>query len=156
MNRHDVAKLGQSRVAAELQRAGLTVAQAPHHREPYHLIARATLNTAPPRKVSRPIRVQAATESSFRVWRSWAEPHDLLLVYAWHVADPSEAVSYALTYREAEEIVKRLGWQDSWSWRVAGGYGTTNAEHHRVLRDLLAPYRMTPASWWDKVTRVPR
>ena len=156
MNRHDVAELGRSRVEADLQRAGLTVARAPQGDGPHHLIAQAALGTSPPRKIHRPIRVKAATESSFTVWRAWAQPPDLLLVYAWYVTEPAEAETYALTYPEAEEITRRLGWQSSPSWQVKGGYGTTKAAQHSVLSRLLAPYRMTPETWWTKVTRIAR
>jgi hypothetical protein len=153
MNKHDVAELGRGRVTTDLQRAGFTVVRAPQGDGPQHLIAQATLNTSPPRKISRPIRVKAATESSFTVWRAWAQPLDLLLVYTWYVTEPAEAVTYALTYPEAEEITRRLGWQSSRSWQQLGGYGTTSAAQHRPLCDLLAPYRMTPERWWEKVTR---
>jgi hypothetical protein len=76
--------------------------------------------------------VQAASESSFRVLRSWNTPSDVLLAYTWHVASPAESVTYALTYEEAVTIVERMGCHTSASWRVHGGYGTTSADQHPV------------------------
>ena len=156
MNRFEVAELGRSRVAVALQTAGFSVTRAPRDGEWCHLIAETPLDTSPPSTLRRRIHVQAATESAFRVWKVWGEKPGLLLAYVWYVAAPAEVEIYALEYPEAEAIVRRLGWASTRSWNDLGGYGTTKAAQHRVLSDLLAPYRMTPSSWWDKVTRVPR
>jgi len=87
--------------------------------------------------------------------RSWAAIPGLILVYTWHVSEATEAVSYALTYEEAEAIAERMGWTTTWVWRQrGGGYGTTKAEQNRRLRALLATHRMTPHTWWDTVTRL--
>ena len=154
LSRVDVADLGRSRVAAELQRAGLEVSSPTQRSEAAHLVARATLDTSSRRIVYRSIRVQAATQSSFRVLRSWSNPRDAILVYTWYVTDPDKSVSFALTYAEAERIVERMGWHTSASWRVYGGYGTTKAERNRRLRDLIDPYRMTAQAWRDKIAGV--
>jgi hypothetical protein len=154
LSRVDVADLGRSRVAAELQRAGLEVSRPAQRIDGAHLIAHAALGTISPRSVSRPIRIQAASQSSFRVLRAWSDPQDALLVYTWHVTDPTESVTFALTYAEAERIVERMGWHHSASWRVHGGYGTTKAEQNQQLRSLLEPYRMTAQTWRDKIAGV--
>jgi len=150
-----IASLGRDRVVAELEQARLEVERLPRLNERVHLIVRATLLGSPPRRVERPLHVQAAAASSFRIMRSWATIRGLILVYTWHVTEVLEAVSYALTYQEAEAIAERMGWTTTWAWRQrGGGYGTTKAEQNRRLRDLLAPHRMTPQTWWDKVTRL--
>jgi len=150
-----IATLGREHVVAALERAGLEVERLPRVNDRVHLVARATLGVSPVRRIERPLHVQASATSSFRVLRSWAAPPDLLLVYTWHVTETTEAVSYALTYQEAEAIAERMGWTTTWAWRQrGGGYGTTKAEQNRRLRDLLAPHRMTPQTWWDKVTRL--
>ena len=150
-----IATLGRDRVVAALEQAGLEVERLPRVNDRVHLVVRATLEGSPRRRVERPVHVQASATSSFRVLRSWAAIPGLLLVYVWHVTEAAEAVSHALTYREAEAIVERLGWTRTWAWRQRGGrYGTTKAEQHRRLRELLAPHRMTPHTWWDKVTRL--
>jgi len=150
-----IASLGRDRVVAELERAGVEVERLPRVNDRVHLVARATLEASPVRRVERPLHVQASATSSFRVLRTWAAIPDLLLVYTWHVTEVLEAVSYALTYAEAEAIAEQMGWTTTWAWRQrGGGYGTTKAEQNRRLRDLLAPHRMTPQTWWGKVTRL--
>ncbi|MGE3913826.1 MAG: hypothetical protein AB7K36_31070 [Chloroflexota bacterium] len=151
LNHVEVAELGRDRVIAELQQAGLAVSRPTQHQPGAHLIAYAELATTPPTTVPRPLRVQAASQSSFRVLRWWNNLERVILVYTWHVAAPDQSVSFALTYAEAAQIVERMGWHHSASWRVHGGYGTTNAEPNRRLRDLLEPYRMTPRAWRDKI-----
>ena len=148
-----IATLGRDRVVAVLEQAGLEVERLPRVNDRVHLVVRATLEASPIRRVERPLHVQASATSSFRIRRHWAAIPGLILVSIWHVTEAAEAVSYALTYREAEAIAERLGWTRTWTWRQrGGGYGTTKAEQNRRLRELLAPYRMTPRTWWDKVT----
>jgi len=150
-----IATLGRDRVVAALEQAGLEVERLPRVNDRVHLVVRATLGVSPIRRIERPVHVQASATSSFRVLRRWAAIPGLILVYIWHVTEAAEAVSYALTYQEAEAIAEQLGWTNTWAWRQrGGGYGTTKAEQNRRLRELLAPYRMTPRTWWARVTRL--
>jgi hypothetical protein len=68
----------------------------------------------------------------------------LILAYVWHLSDPVQAVTYAMTYLQAMALAEAQGWTATASWKT-GGY--TTSKPSRQLMELLEPYRMGPGRW---------
>ena len=132
--------LGRSRVKAALIEAGLEVA-TPERDNGVDLIA---YRWSPEggEFTSRPIQMKAASEFIFGVDRKYERIPYLIIAYVMHVR--AEHTIYALTYREAEEVARSLGWTETASWE-AGRY--TQTSESKKLAAALAPYRMAPGDW---------
>jgi hypothetical protein len=76
----------------------------------------------------------------------------MLLAYVWHVQVPDDACAYALTYAEAWEAARKMGWTKTVSWEQGLSYGTTHPS--KRLLALLDPYLMGPGDWKRKVREV--
>ncbi|MGH8397619.1 MAG: hypothetical protein ACRETA_05165 [Gammaproteobacteria bacterium] len=99
--------------------------------------------------VAKPIQLKASSRESFGIFKKYKKTPDLLLVFVWNLAKPGFEASYALTYKEALDIAKKLGWTKTDSWRVKGGYGTTTPSNE--LKAFLAPYKMSLQKWRQKL-----
>ncbi len=139
--------IGRHRLASELMEAGLEVA-FPARDRGVDLIAYADIDAQLGRFVARPIQMKAASQCSFGVWSKYLKINDLLLAYVWNVG--GDAVTYALTCREAIAIADAMGWTRTASWTEKGGYVTTRPTSK--LYAFLEPHRMTPDKWRRKVT----
>lgn len=144
-----VELLGRNRLVSELLQAGLEVG-LPMRDRGIDLIAFADLKSRVERFIACPIQMKAAWERSFSVQRKYSRIRNLLLAYVWHVGDPQRTTTYALTYQEAVQILRRMGFAKTLSWKKVG-YGVTRPG--RRLIALLEPYKMTPDKWWWKVIR---
>jgi hypothetical protein len=142
--------LGRNQLISELLRAGLEVA-LPLRDRGIDLIAYSDLDPDAPGFVACPIQMKAATASSFTVLRRYERFRNLILAFIWHITEPENLVTYALTYLEASVIVERMGWTHSRSWTDLGGYGTTKAEQNTKLMTLLKEHQMTPERWRQKI-----
>ncbi|HEY6084292.1 MAG TPA: hypothetical protein VIU63_02785 [Nitrospira sp.] len=104
--------------------------------------------------VARPIQVKAATAESFSVQKKYKKVPNLLLAYVWHIKDPRETRTYAMTYREAVGIATKMGWTKTPSWKKEKGWYTNNKPGRELCR-LLEKYKMSPVAWRKKVVSSP-
>jgi hypothetical protein len=141
--------VGQHRLASELLKAGLEVA-FPARDRGVDLIAYVDIDVPGARFIARPIQLKAASRRSFGIWKKYEKIHDLILAYVWHLDGDDPAETYALTYAEAISVCDGMGWLKTPSWTDGGRYETTKPGAR--LRQMLEPYRMTPAAWMAKVT----
>jgi hypothetical protein len=140
--------VGRHRLIGDLLLAKLEVA-LPARDRGVDLIAYADLSEQVGAFVARPIQIKVASTRSFGLDQKYKRICDLIIAYVWHLTNPSNAVTYALTYLEAEKVAETMGWTETASWKRSGY--TTNSPSKRLL-ELLEPYRMNPEKWWNKVT----
>ena len=140
--------LGRNRLTDELLRAGLEVARPVRDRG-IDLIAYADLESKVHAFVARPIQMKASSERGFGLDQKYRKFPNLLLVFVWHLADPSAVATFALTYDEALGVADAMGYTQTESWR-RGNY--VNTRPGARLQELLEPYRMTAEKWWQRVT----
>jgi hypothetical protein len=148
MDSQTLELVGQHRLASELLLAGLEVA-FPARDRGVDLIAYHDVGEEADRFVARPIQLKAVSPRSFGIWKKYEKIHDLILAFVWHLDGNGTAETYALTYNEALAVAETMGWLSTNSWTAGGGYNTNNPG--AVLRERLAPYRMTPELWRAKV-----
>jgi hypothetical protein len=142
--------IGRNWLINQLVQAGLEVA-LPVRDRGVDLIAYADRDSRLAAFKACPIQMKAASVASFGISRRYERFPNLLLAYVWYIADPKQTVAYALTHEETVDLADGLGWTQTRSWIEKNSYSTTapNAE----LTARLQPYKMTPATWWAKVTR---
>jgi hypothetical protein len=103
-----------------------------------------------------PIQMKAASAESFAIARKYERFPGIILAYVWHLADPTKAVTYALTYEDAEKLAGEMGWTKNRSWtkpkKENPGWSTSYIG--TKLRELLEPHCMTPAKWREKVVNA--
>jgi hypothetical protein len=143
-----VELIGRNRLGSELLRAGLEVA-VPARDRGIDLIAYADLSADVKEFVARPIQMKAAAKSSFSINRKYERLASLIIAYVWHLEDPSKAVTYALTWKEALGVATEMGYTRTDSWMKKDSYGTTKPGVQ--LCKLLQPFEMTPAKWRAKI-----
>ncbi len=141
--------LGRHQLIDELVRAGLEAAE-PIRDRGIDLLAYADKDMENGRFSARPIQMKAASQQSFGLDRKYAAFPNLLLAYVWNLDTPDQVVTYAMTYPEAFHILEEMGYANSSSWIDKGAY--VNTRPGPRLRELMAPYRMTPSSWWQRIT----
>jgi hypothetical protein len=144
-----VELLGRNRLTDELLRAGLEVARPVRDRG-VDLIAYADLASKVPTFIARPIQMKAATDAVFGLDQKYEKFRDLLIAYVWHLGRAKAAVTYVLSYAEARGVADSMGYTKTESWR-RGSYVTTRPSEK--LQGFLAPFRMTPEKWWQRVTQ---
>jgi hypothetical protein len=93
--------------------------------------------------------MKVSSASAFGVFRKYERVADLILAYVWHLSDPAQAVTYAMTNPQARALADVQGWTATAAWET-GGY--TTSKPSRQLMTLLEPYRMGPGRWWELVT----
>jgi hypothetical protein len=142
-----VELLGRQRLIGELLRAGLEVA-VPARDRGIDLIAYVDLSQQVRQFASRPIQMKASTTSAVGVDQKYERIADLILAYVWHLDDPPAAVTYAMSYPEAVQVAKAMGWTQTASWQR--GQYSTSSPSKRLLAPL-GPYRLSPERWWTLV-----
>lgn len=140
MKTMQVELAGRYRLTSELLAAGVNVA-LPVFDSGIDLIAYVEARGA---LTARPIQMKAASSRSFGVDRKYAKSPDLIIAYVWGVNDAAMAATFAMTYREAAILAKKLGWAGTPSWQ-RGGYVTTKPS--RKILQMLEPYCMSPKRW---------
>lgn len=135
--------VGRNWLVNQLLEGGLEVAR-PERDHGVDLVAYVDLAAAG-RFVARPIQLKAATNAVFAINRKYERIADLLIAYVWLADD----VAFALTYPEAVRVADELGYTATPSWRNGGVYTTTRPSGR--LRNVLQPYRMTPARWRERL-----
>ncbi len=133
--------LGRSRLKAALIEAGLEVA-TPERDSGIDLIM---YRWSPEggEFIARPIQMKAATEFTFSVDRKYERIPALVIAYVMNTRGADHAI-HAMTYPEATEVARILGWTKTKSWED-GGYTRTYGS--RKLVEALEPYRMAPGNW---------
>ena len=150
LDKQVIELLGRQRLIADLLRDGLEVS-VPVRDRGVDLIAYADLSHQVARFASRPIQMKVASTSTFGLDQKYKRIADLILAYVWHLEDPKEAVTYALTYPVAVQVAQEIGYTKTPSWEQ--GQYTTTRPGKRLLA-LLEPYRMAPGRWWRLVVGV--
>ena len=141
---------GRNWLAAQLQRAGIEVAR-PERDRGIDLIAYIDRDERVPKFIARPIQIKAASKKVFSVNTKYRIFPGLLLVYVWNVNDPSKTTCCALTYNEAVDVARRMGWTKTASWKTYKNYSMTRPSAR--LCALLKAYEMNPENWWQKIAR---
>ncbi len=100
--------------------------------------------------LARPLQLKANQEARFGLHRKYEQFQNLLMVYAWNVSGDKPEL-YALTYREAEALIRERGHTDTRSWTELGGYTLAVNE---AWRERLQSYRMHPQHWAPKIVKV--
>ena len=75
----------------------------------------------------------------FGIDKKYEKIAGLILAYVWNLGKPEEAVTHALSYAEAVEVAKSMGYTETDTWKQKGQY-VTNQPSKRLL-ELLKPYR---------------
>lgn len=145
---------GRNWLASELLRSGIEVAR-PERDRGVDLIAYVDRDARIGDFVACPIQMKAATDAVFSLDPKYARFPGLLLAYVWNVGSPSSTKCYALTYREALSLGRKMGWMKTASWIKGGktgkrGYSTTRPSVR--LRGLLAPFEMSSEKWWGRIS----
>jgi hypothetical protein len=148
MDKQVTELVGRSKLVAELLHSGIEVA-IPERDRGIDLIAYLDLDSRASSFVARPIQMKASSGEQFSIERKYAKFRDLILAFVWHVHDPAPSAIYALTYREALNIGKTMGWTKKDSW-INNGRFTTQRPSKKLV-GLLQPYRMSANLWRGKM-----
>ena len=151
MDTQTIELLGRNRLVDELLLAGLEVA-LPARDRGVDLIAYVDLESKVSSFVAVPIQMKAASTRAFSIDRKYSKIANLLLAYVWGLKEPEHAVTYALTYPEALAVAEAMEWTTTASWEK-GTYSTSAPS--KKLCELLAPYKMSSAAWWQRISGTP-
>jgi hypothetical protein len=98
---------------------------------------------------ARPVQMKASSLESFSLDGKYERFPHLLIAYVWNVQTPDRSEVYALTFKEAKKILVSKGYDKTESWEKRKYYFVRNAGTE--LKKLLAPYRMSPKNWQQKL-----
>jgi len=101
---------------------------------------------------SFPVKLKTSIHEVFSLYKKESRIPRLLMAYVWHANEPKDSEVYALTYKEALEIVKSKPYITSKSWVEDGGYSVTHAGAE--LKEMLMQYRMTPRKWHQRLQSI--
>ena len=148
MDTQTIELLGRNRLVDELLLAGLEVA-LPTRDRGVDLIAYVDLESRTSKFVAVPIQMKAASTRAFSIDIKYLKITNLIFAYVWGLQKSEHAATYALTYHEAVAVAEKMGWINTVSW-MNGRYSTSAPS--RRLCELLQPYKMSPAAWWQRIT----
>jgi hypothetical protein len=143
---------GRNRLVNDLLLSGVEVA-TPARDRGVDLIAYLDLVEQGGRFSAVPIQIKTATRESFVIDAKYAKFANLIIAFVWGIERPETAVVYALSYEEALEIGRTMGWLATRSWTERGSYSTTAPS--QKLRKLLEPFAMVPGTWRKRIEAVP-
>ena len=89
-----------------------------------------------------PVQLKASSSRSFSIHAKYAKFPNLLMAYTWHSDNPVDARLYIMTYQDALDVAKEVGWLSTSSWKDGGGYSTQAPS--KKLQNLLEVYQYTP------------
>jgi hypothetical protein len=138
---------GRFALISQLTEDGLEVA-LPIRDRGVDLIAYADLDEQGGPFAACPIQLKVTTGRRFELDRKYERIANLLLVYIWDVKDVSKSRTYALTYAEALDVMKKKGFTETPSWKK-GRYSV--ASPGKDLVHLLEPYRMQTKGWHSRI-----
>jgi hypothetical protein len=91
--------------------------------------------------VARPIQLKASSNESFSLAAKYSSLSHLLITYVWNVQTPERSEVYAMSFKQAEEILKSKKYDQTDSWQEKGYYFVRSAGAE--LKELLKPYRIS-------------
>ena len=138
---------GRFALISQLTKDGLEVA-VPIRDRGVDLIVYADLDEQGTQFVACPIQLKVATGRRFGLDRKYSRIANLLLVYMWDVQDAAQSRTYALTYSEALDILRRRGHTKTASWEK-GKYSISPPGADLVK--MLEPFRMEPEGWRARI-----
>lgn len=142
-----VELLGRNRLIDELLRDNLEVA-LPIRDRGIDLIAYVDLGEDVKSYTARPIQMKAAWTRAFSLDRKYEKFPGLILAYVWHLGNRDQAVTFAMTYSEAQGIAEAMSWTKAASWE-RGGYSTSQPS--RKLYGLLERFEMKRGAWRSRL-----
>ena len=143
---------GRHFLISQLLAGGIEVAQPVRDRG-IDLIAYLDRLNDEPQFLACPIQLKANRGARFVLDRKYAPIRNLLMVYVWGAEEPSQTAVYALSYEEAFALLEAQGHTETRSWTQDGLYTL----HVNVAwRARLAPYRMTPERWAERIREMAR
>lgn len=98
------------------------------------------------------IQLKASSQESFSLDRKYERFPHLLIAYVWNVRTPAQSNVYALTFKDALQVMEKKGYAKTDSWKNGGYYFVRNAGVD--LKKILEPYKMTPKRWREKLQSV--
>ncbi|MGA3160141.1 MAG: hypothetical protein ABSC77_02910 [Terracidiphilus sp.] len=98
------------------------------------------------------IQLKASSQESFSLDKKYERFPHLLIAYVWNVRTPAQSDVYALTFKEALQVMEKKGYSKTDSWMSGGYYFVRNAGVD--LKKILEPYKMTPKRWREKLQSV--
>ncbi len=98
------------------------------------------------------IQLKASSQESFSLDRKYERFPHLLIAYVWNVQTPAQSDVYALTFKDALQVLEKKGYAKTDSWKNGGYYFVRNAGVD--LKRILEPYKMTPKRWREKLQAV--
>jgi hypothetical protein len=126
--------VGRNYLVSQLVRDGLEVAR-PERDRGLDLIAYLDLDETDGGFVACSIQMKAASERQFGIARKYEKFSKLLFAYVWNVHDPGRARTFGLTYSEALDVAKAMGWTKTASWQGArrrrAGTGSMTLRGHQ-------------------------
>lgn len=146
LDSQQVEILGRNLLVTHLLAGGVEVAR-PERDHGIDLIA--YLDREPGEFLARPIQLKAGRKQAFSISRKYEKTPGLLIAFVWYVEDPTEAEVYALTHDEAVAVAEAQGYTLTSSWTDKGLYVSTKPSSK--LQADLAPYRMQPEQWIDRI-----
>ena len=88
--------------------------------------------------------MKASSAASFGINQKYDRIKNLILAYVWYVENPELTAVFALTYRQAISVARKMKYTDSPSWK-RGNY--VNTKPGVELRGHLEKYRMSFDKW---------
>jgi len=150
MDTQIIELLGRNKLISEILRSGLEVA-LPERDRGIDLITYTDFSDKSDFFIAKPIQMKASTKEVFGIWKKYSKFNDLIIAYIWYIEEEDKSITYALTYGEAFEICKKMGWSETISWKQNGGYSTTKPS--KKLKELLEPYKMNSNKWKGKIIK---
>jgi len=138
---------GRFALISQLTGDGLEVA-LPIRDRGVDLIAYAELDEQDSPFAACPIQLKVTNGRRFELDRKYERVANLLLVYIWDMKDASKSRTYALTYAEALEVMRKKGFTETLSWK-RGRYSV--ASPGTDLLKMLEQYRMRPKGWRSRI-----
>ncbi len=141
--------LGKNKLISEILKSGLEVA-TPERDRGIDLIAYTDISDKTNKFIAKPIQMKASLNQVFSLFSKYKKFNDMIIAYVWNADKNEKCITYALTYDEAFQICKKLGWTETTSWE-RGGYSTTKPSKRAIK--LLEQYKMTPEKWKNKILK---
>ncbi len=99
-----------------------------------------------------PIQLKASSHQSFSLDKKYERFRRLLIAYVWNVQTPERSVVYALTFKDAMQVMQMKGYAKTDSWTKKGYYFVRSAGPE--LEEILEPYKMTTERWQEKLQGI--
>ncbi len=95
-----------------------------------------------------PIQLKASSSESFSLDKKYERFPRLLIAYVWNVQAPERSDVYALTFRDAMQVMEKKGYAKTDSWTKKGYYFVRSAGPD--LKEMLEPYKMANSETWQQ------